>query len=462
MSSPYTVLSAEQLELFSLKFLSTDKVKASWTREDPSKFAFYMLGFKPYDYQDVFLNDTARFKIVNIGRQAGKTTMTAIDALHKALFHKEFQVVVFSRNENQSKKLLSMIREFIMRGDRHMKGSLKSGRGEFFSEQIDHSKPNNTQQLSFRNGSSIISLPATDGARGYTANHVILDEASFMEDEVYESVIEPMVTHSGGSMTLLSTPNGQKGFFYEIFDPNGSGRHEEYSKYWFPSTICPEPNVQAFVELKKATADALTFNQEYMAEFTSSKSTYFKEDQLQRALSEDLEFQDSWSGPCFMGVDWGKKDDQSVIAVVAKEEDYYKLVYLHAFPKNTNYKDVVEQVGELRKRFNVGKVVADYGAGDAQINEMEDKGWHVEGFNFSLQSKIKVYSFLKRLLEREKFKMPQEKQLLSEFRSFEYEITIHGNMKLHHPKGGHDDRLDAIVLALKSFNDEAPVAMYLV
>lgn len=462
MVNEYTTITESEIETYHEKFLSTDKVSSKATREDPSLFAYYMLGFKPYDYQDKFLNDGGRFKIVCIGRQAGKTTMTAVDAIHKALYNKNYRVVVFSRNEAQSKKLIGMIREFIMMGDAHMKKVLKSGRANFFSEQIDSQRPNNTQQISFRNGSTLISLPATDGARGYTADHIILDEAAFMDEEIFEQVIEPMITHSGGSMTMLSTPNGQKGFFYSIFDPNKTGRHDEYSKYWFPSTICPEPTVQSFVEQKRVSADSLTFNQEYMALFTSSKSTYFKEDHIQKTLSEELEFQDSYAGPCFMGVDWGKKDDQSVISIVTKEDDYYKLIYMHAFPKNTNYKDVIDQVGELKKRFMVTKITADYGAGDAQINDMEDRGWHVEGFNFSLQSKLKIYSFLKRLMEREKFKMPNDKAMINEMRAFEYEITTHGNMKLHHPKGGHDDRLDSLVLALKNYDQQVAVGLYLV
>ncbi|MBR9707215.1 MAG: hypothetical protein GOV15_02145 [Candidatus Diapherotrites archaeon] len=165
---------------------------------------------------------------------------------------------------------------------------------------------------------------------------------------------------------------------------------------------------------------------------------------------------------CYMGVDWGKKNDQSVIAITEEGPDYVKLLYLHAFPLNTNYKDVIDAIGELKTKFNVAKIIADAGSGEAQICEMEDRGWHVEGFGFSIQSKLTIFSNLRRLLEKEKLKFPPNKKLIDEFKSFEYEITTHGNMKLHHPAGGHDDRLDALALSCKEYNRQEIVRIRLV
>lgn len=460
MGTDYTRITPEQEELYWEKFTVKGEFKMQLAREDPTKFAYYMMGFKPYDYQDLFLNDKSRFKIVCIGRQAGKTTMTAVQALHRAFFFPNTRVVVFSRNDSQSKRLLSQIRDFMEMGDRHMSSIVKTK--NLFTAQIDGSKPNNTSQISLKNGSVIKSLPATDGARGESADIAILDEAAFMEEDVFEKVIEPMITHTGGDMILLSTPNGQRGFFYDIFDPNNTGRHPEYSKYWFPSTICPEETVKAYVEQKRVSADRLTFGQEYLAEFTSSKSSYFKNEHIEKCLSEDLEWQDSEVRDCYMGVDWGKKNDQTVIAIVTKDEDYVKLIYLHAFPLNTNYKDVIDAIGDLKKRFNINKIVADYGAGDAQISEIESRGWHVEGFAFSIKSKLQIFSNLKRMMEKDRLKFPRDKELIDEMRAFEYEITVHGNMKLHHPTGGHDDRLDALALACKDYDNPQSTAVYLV
>ena len=456
----YTIITPAIEESYFSKFTLKSEFKMQLARDDPSIFAYYMMGFKPYDYQDLFLNDNSRFKIVCIGRQAGKTTMTAVQALHKAFFFSNTRVVVFSRNESQSKRLLGQIRDFMELGDKHM--SYLTKQANLFTSKIDTSKPNNTSQITLKNGSTIVSLPATDGARGHPADLAILDEAAFMDDGIFEKVIEPMITHTGGDLILLSTPNGQRGFFHDIFDPESTGRHDEYSKYWFPSTICPEETVRSFVAQKEKSSDRMTFDQEYMALFTSSKSSYFKSAEIDECLSEDLEWQDSEPRPCYMGVDWGKKNDQTVIAIVSKDEDYVRLVYLYAFPLNTNYQDVIDQIGSLRNRFNVQKIIADYGAGDAQVSEIESRGWNVEGFGFSLQSKLKIFSNLKRMMEKRILKFPKDKDLINEFRAFEYEITVHGNMKLHHPKGGHDDRLDALALACKEYDNEQHVGVFLV
>jgi len=51
---------------------------------DPVAFSEIFLKFKPYPYQVAFLRDNSPRIVACCGRQVGKTTLTAIKALHFA------------------------------------------------------------------------------------------------------------------------------------------------------------------------------------------------------------------------------------------------------------------------------------------------------------------------------------------------------------------------------------------
>ena len=64
--------------------------------------------------------------------------------------------------------------------------------------------------------SQILALPDKhENIRGVSAPRLIgVDEAAFASDELF-TALQPMLAVSNGAMILLSTPNGQSGFFYE-------------------------------------------------------------------------------------------------------------------------------------------------------------------------------------------------------------------------------------------------------
>lgn len=459
----YTEITDEQIETYYQKFNMKDEFTTQMARDDPTFFARYMLGITPYIYQDIFLNDKSKLIAVCCGRQVGKTMMTAIRALHQAIFFPDKRVIVFSKNMDQAKKLLSEIRNLIYKGDAHFGQFIKTK--HVFSLKIDDTRPNNTQQISFTNGSYVKSLPATDGARGESADLLILDEAAFMEDDIFEQVIEPMVTHTGGAIILITTPNGMRGFFYDYFDPFNKKEKHVYSRYWFPSVVCPNPFVQEMVERKvnDPSTDELSFRQEYLAEFRSDKTAYFPGKLVDPAIDYEGELVDTDMDEVYAGVDWGKQKDQSVVIIIKKKDDEVRIIHCKDFPLQTSYKDIIDYIGGLRNRFKIRKITADRGAGEAQISEMEDRGWQVEGFSFSIQSKLEIYSNLRRLLERKELKIPKVLvRLINEMRAFQYEMTAHGNMKLHHPPKGHDDFLDALVLACRPLSSKTNIKIHVI
>ena len=135
-------------------------------------FARERLGFTPDPEQERLLATQERYVILNCHRQWGKTTVTAIRAVHQAVMKPKQEVVVVSTTLRQALELANRCREFGQR--------LGLGLG---------TRTGNPGSLVFPNGggfgTGIRPLPAdANRVRGFTANFLIVDEAARVADEV--------------------------------------------------------------------------------------------------------------------------------------------------------------------------------------------------------------------------------------------------------------------------------------
>jgi len=131
----------------------------------------------------------------------------------------------------------------------------------------------NDLYLKLTNGTEIEGLPSnSDAIRGDTKIKCILvDEAAhfkLIDDSVIMDAIRPIVKSNKADLFLVSTPNGQRGFFYEI-----NNEENDYYKIQLPYTealgwIYSEEEMAE--ELSSTDVDA---DQEYRCQFTTSKSS---------------------------------------------------------------------------------------------------------------------------------------------------------------------------------------------
>lgn len=125
------------------------------------------------------------------------------------------------------------------------------------------------------NNSEIIAIPANPSAiRGYeNVGLIFADEAAhwdMLDDDVVLEAIEPHRTKSDANIVIVSTPNGQRGFFYNIFNnPN-----TKYHAKTIPWHVASELISAQEVELIK-NEDRYRFEQEYNCQFLSSQYAAF-------------------------------------------------------------------------------------------------------------------------------------------------------------------------------------------
>jgi phage terminase large subunit-like protein len=163
------------------------------------EFAREVLKFPAEGTQAAVLENAPRYKtiVLNCSRQWGRSTVVAAMAVYRMIKVRGATVLIVAPVGRQSGETLAKARGFL----RVMGLKWKS-------DGV------NDQSSMLANGSRIVSLPATrDTLRGYSAvSMLIIDEAAYVEDEVYLS-LRPSLAVSDGDLILLSTPCGRRGFF---------------------------------------------------------------------------------------------------------------------------------------------------------------------------------------------------------------------------------------------------------
>src|SRR5215213_1865646 len=131
------------------------------------------LGIVPDQWQEDFLRSSADRVLLNCSRQSGKSTMSALIALHRALYHPGSLVLCLAPTLRQSQELFAKV-------------------SNFYRDLGRPVAPQGERRLSLEldNGSRIVTLPGSEKTiRGFSgASLLVLDEAARVEDELYFAV----------------------------------------------------------------------------------------------------------------------------------------------------------------------------------------------------------------------------------------------------------------------------------
>ena len=173
---------------------------------DPLAFARHSLHFVPDPWQEKVLSWTGKRLAMNCCRQSGKSTLSAIMALHRALFYPRSLILLVSPTLRQSGELFRKVGDFL---------SLLPVRPQLLED--------NKLSLQLANGSRVVSLPSQESnIRGYSSvSLVVEDEAARTSDDLHMAV-RPMLSVSNGAHIVMSTPFGRRGHFFDIWE-SGEG-----------------------------------------------------------------------------------------------------------------------------------------------------------------------------------------------------------------------------------------------
>lgn len=232
---------------------------------DPVVFA-RKVGIEPDPWQAQMLRSHGD-RILCCSRQSGKSTVSAIAAMHEAVYNPGSLTLLLAPVGRQSQELLGKVRDVY---------------GEM--EEDLEAETENRVTLQLENSSRIVVIPDKEGnVRGFSGvNLVVIDEAAWVRDSTYQAV-RPMLAVSQGRLLLLSTPNGKRGFFHYEWTEGGSDWHRSM----VTAEQCPRISPTWLADERQKIPAAI-FAQEYQCSFNEAEDAVFSHDDIRAALTPTL------------------------------------------------------------------------------------------------------------------------------------------------------------------------------
>jgi hypothetical protein len=204
--------------------------------------------------------------LLNCCRQSGKSTTTALVALHEAIYTPGSLVLLISPGLRQSSELFRKV------------SKAYSATGATVPSTSE-----TKLWLELENGSRILSLPGSEETvRGYSGvDLLIVDEASRVDVELYMAV-RPMLATSNGRLITLSTPFGSRGWWYDAWRSD-----DDWKRVEIPATMCPRISPEFLAE-EQRNMGTWWFEQEYLCKFLDGQTQAFSRDDVDAAFSDEV------------------------------------------------------------------------------------------------------------------------------------------------------------------------------
>ena len=196
------------------------------------------------------LKDKTRYKILSCGRRWGKSYFSILFLLSKPLKRNERRWIVFPTYRQAKMVSWSILKDIFAKKDVSI---------------------NETElSITFDNGAKIELKGADkpDSLRGVSTTMVVMDEYSYMKENVWGEIIQPTLAETKGNALFVGTPTGVQNHFYDLF-VKGQSKGGDY-KSWQFTTLEGGFISEEEVENAKKNLDKRTFRQEYEASFLTA------------------------------------------------------------------------------------------------------------------------------------------------------------------------------------------------
>lgn len=440
-----------------------------WTTSNPVEFAEEKLNVKLDEWQKEYIL-TQGNTAVRAGRQSGKSfsqsIRTALFALlYKSKIGKEKKIIdemdtilITAGFERQAYELYMKVRRII----------------EYLAPQMVKGRPT-MEKLHLTNGIRILALPGgRDGAglRNFNVVRLVVDEAHYVQDEVYNA-IEPMLATTGGDMDLLSTPKGNIGKFYDAFQKETTFG-KSFTTFHTTSEEC-ERIPKAFLQQKKESLTKMQYAQEYLAEFQDALQQFFPIALIDPIMKLDpTDYRPTAS--YIEGMDiagWGL--DETTYCMFEKRPGRIAKMRNYDMTQGTNIRQTLTKMRERQRAWKTKKVIIDSGAGggggaifDLLIHDSQFKK-KIIGINNSQKSvsydnsrrkviiKEDMYNNAKRMMEMGEVELLKDNRVRESLLSIQFEWTKDGNFRIF---GAKAHATEGIIRALWFIAKEESLKCY--
>ena len=368
--------------------------------------------------------------VVNCGRRAGKTHMSARKACKAAA--KGRKVLYTAPVADQTDSFWDLCTEWL---------------ADAIAAGIVH-KNVTKRILTFPGGGRIVARTAykPDHMRGTYADLLIFDEFAYQNPDVWEKVGMPMLLDNGGDAIFPSTPNGRNHFYHMYLRDAGEVRDSRWRSFSFPSTANPHLSKKALDELTEDMTEE-DYKQEILAEFVEGEGQVFKlvYDDFLPAKSFEAIWKEHKKHRIVAGLDWGRIKDATVLSVGCA---YCNIELMLERFKEVDYPTQRNRIKGtydkfLDEGFEIEILAESNSMGLPNIEQLREDGVPIQEFATSHKSKPQIVQALKLAFEKRSWRWIENLLALRELEAYEAKVTPLGYLKYSAPAGLHDDTVMA-------------------
>ena len=298
-------------------------------------------------------------------------------------------------------------------------------------------------------GSTLYFYSAEQGnrIRGVTFDYLVLDEAAFYKEDtganhIWYSILQPTIKVKGKKIVMVSTPNGQSGFWYDLIQKALKGQ-KGYA--YIKRTIYDDSMCTDIEEIKNSTPD-LMFRQEFLCEFIAGANSFFTG--YHNCYDDTMTF--NWNQPLWAGIDWSSTGkDETIVTFING------LNQIIQYNIEGDLDSKYSQIASILNKYSLKGVYAeDNSIGSVMINELKKQMRQknvLKPFTTTNDSKTEIVTELALSLEKEELTY-NDLQLDRQLGAFGYSVSKTKKLTFE-GKGDHDDKVMSLAFALKAKKD---------
>lgn len=402
-------------------------------------------GFTPYPKQVEWINaiedPEIKYATLIIARQTGKSLILTNLLLKWSLENNKTTSMMVSPTYNQVRKIFEDV-EKVLSGTPLLVSSNKSN-----------------YEMTLMNGSKLIfrSAEKPDNLRGYTNHFLLIDEASFIRENVWSEILRPTILVHGRKVVFASTPKNKGNYLYQLDLMGKDPEKTEYVSIQGTSYDNPYINPKDLDEAKKTMPEDI-YRAEVMGEWTDGGGEVFKDIDRYCVLNQ---FSPKQNGKrYYAGLDLGRMMDYTVLTILDDEGSVAFILRVN----NKPWDIIIDEVVFHLKRFNASVYTEINGIGDALFEQLQKKYKNSYPFLTTNASKQSIIEELIYELNVEKLRLPTEQTfqpLYGELQNFTYSYSPTTRKVIYKAiDGSHDDCIMSLAIALHSYKQKKTKGSY--
>lgn len=379
------------------------------------------------------------FITVNAGRQSGKTALSQQQAIYWALKNSKRTIYWVSPTAAQTSKVYKQILNMVL--PTPTVSTYKGSQGD--------------TEIIFNNGSIIKfrSAAQEDSLRGETIDYLIIDEAAFIKQSVFQEVLLPMLNVRGKKCLIISTPKGKNWFFHHYM--RGFENNKKYKCFKFTSLDNPYSSKDT-IEIAKQSLPQVLFEQEYLGMFIDNSAIF---ENIEELACLHLQGEPKAGDVYYAGVDIALKDDYTVVNIINQK---FEVVYFERYNRLTA-PQLKENLINCFKKWKPKKIyIEENNQGLPIIDDLviTHKVKNIEGFKTTATSKPEIINNLINAFASKKIKVPNNDVYKSELELFTMTMSPSGTPRFSAPDGFHDDIPMSLAIAWECMNKNIYKGIY--